>query len=446
MLKSSILGGDKRSVKAQKNILYSIGIKGVDTIVQLLLVPTTLGYLNQYEYGIWLTLNSILLWINSFDIGLGNGLRNQLASAIAKNDKDIAKSLISTAYGMITLIMFIILVIGSFIILNINWYGVLGAEENSVPNLQWIVYVSFALFCVNFMMKFIGNIYLAMQMPSINNLMVSSGHLLSLIIIYVLTKTTEGSLFNVAFAFSISPIIVYLLAYPITFGIVYSYLRPSIKLFEKKYLKDLFNVGVLFFLLQISGVVLFAMSNILISKLFGPDQVTPYNISYRYFSMIIMLMGIVSAPMWSATTDAYERNEFEWIRNTMKKLQRIMIVMYGMIVIMVIISPIIYRTWVGSSVFIPYSLSSLMAVYAIVFIWSTTYSNFLNGMGKLRIQTINTILVAIAFIPCSLLLSREYGIHGIVIAMILLNLIGAVLNTIQFNKLVNHKAEGIWNK
>ena len=75
--------------------------------------------------------------------------------------------------------------------------------------------------------------------------------------------------------------------------------------------------------------------------------------------------------------DAYERNEFEWIRNTMKKLQRIMIVMYGMIVIMVIISPIIYRTWVGSSVFIPYSLSSLMAVYAIVFIWSTIYSNFL---------------------------------------------------------------------
>ncbi|MDE7189740.1 MAG: hypothetical protein K2N96_06305, partial [Muribaculaceae bacterium] len=80
--------GEERTVKAKKNILASILIKGIDAVVYLLLVPVTLGYLNPYEYGIWLTLNSMLMWINSFDIGLGNGMRNKLAEAIAQNNKD----------------------------------------------------------------------------------------------------------------------------------------------------------------------------------------------------------------------------------------------------------------------------------------------------------------------------------------------------------------------
>ena len=76
-IRSKISIGDARSEKNKKNIVVSAGIKIADTMVHLLLVPLTLGYLNAYEYGIWLTLNSILAWINSFDIGLGNGLRNK---------------------------------------------------------------------------------------------------------------------------------------------------------------------------------------------------------------------------------------------------------------------------------------------------------------------------------------------------------------------------------
>ena len=112
--------GNPRTRKAQINIISSFGIKAVDVIVQFLLVPVTLGYLNEYEYGIWLTLNSILVWINSFDIGLGNGLRNQLASALSTNNTKLARELISTAYGMIIILMLCIFAIGSIILHSIN--------------------------------------------------------------------------------------------------------------------------------------------------------------------------------------------------------------------------------------------------------------------------------------------------------------------------------------
>lgn len=421
-------------------------IKGVDSLVYLLLVPVTLGYLNSYEYGIWLTLNSILTWINSFDIGLGNGLRNKLAIAMANDDKTLARIYVSTTFFMLITIMGALMVFGTICSPFIDWYGILNTTPSQVSRLSEIVYVSFSIFCINFIFKFIGNIYLGLQLPAINNLMVTLGHLLSLIVIFILTKTTHGSLFWVAVAYSVSPLLVYLLFYPITFFKIYPFLRPSYRLFQTQYLKDLFNIGIQFFLLQIAGLILFALSNLLISHMFGPESVTPYNIAYRYFSIILMLMNIVIAPMWSATTDAYERGDIEWIKRNMKSIHKVLYAAACSIVLMVLISKWVYLFWVGASVKIPILLSALMGIYIMVLIFSLSYSNFINGLGKLTLQTINTVTVAALFVPVCFILGKYFGLYGIVIGMILLNLSGAILNYIQFYKLINHKANGIWNK
>lgn len=445
-LRTMLLGGDRRTAKAKKNIVLSFGIKGVDSLVQLLLVPVTLGYLNPYEYGIWLTLNSILLWINSFDIGLGNGLRNQLAAAVAKDDYSLARSLVSTAFAMITILMLAILAVGSAIVLNVDWYAILGTTAARVPGLPGIVYVSFALFCVNFMVKFIGNVYLAMQMPAVNNLMVMSGHLLSLVIIYLLTVFTDGSLLRVAVAFSASPVIVYTLACPITFLFVYRQLRPSLRLFDKSLLKGLFNVGVLFFLLQISGVVLFTMSNVIISKLFGPDQVTPYNISYRYFSLINLLLAITLAPMWSAVTDAYTKGETGWIKAQLSKAEKFLILLGAFMLLMIVVSGPVYRVWIGNSVAIPVPMTLLTALYVYITTASTAYSYFLNGLGKLRVQVYNILVVVTLFIPACILLGKTFGIYGVIGTMCLMNVSGALLNRVQVHLILSGRAKGVWNK
>lgn len=438
--------GDKRTVKAKKNILFSIGLKGIDSLVYLLLVPVTLGYLNPYEYGIWLTLNSILMWIDSFDIGLGNGMRNKLADAIAKGDKAMGRIYVSTTFIMLGVLMFVLILIGSVLEPFMDWYGILGTTREQAPNIDSIVFISFAIYCLNFIFKFIGNVYLAMQLPAANNLIVVSGHVLSLLIIYLLTLTTSGSLMYVAVAYTVSPLLIYLLAYPITFKKIFPFLAPSIKCFRKQYLKDLFNIGVQFFLIQLAGILLFSLTNLLISHKFGPESVSPYNISYRYFSIIPMVMAILLSPMWSATTDAYSRGELDWIKKTMRKIKKILFLSYGGIVIFVIISPWIYRLWVGTDISIPMTMSSMMAIYTAIIITSLSYSHFLNGLGRLRLQTVNTVTVALAFYPLCSFLGDIWGIEGVLGGMCLLNLSGLILNQIQFNKIVNGRASGIWNK
>lgn len=441
-----IFSGDRRTVKAKKNILCSMGIKVVDSLVYLLLVPVTLNYLNPYEYGIWLTLNSILMWINSFDIGLGNGMRNKLAVAMANGDTALGRIYVSTTFFMLICIMGILLTLGSVACPFIDWYEVLNTSETQVCRLGEIVYVSFAIFCLNFIFKIIGNVYLALQLPAVSNFLVASGHLMSLIIIYIFSLLTPGNLFLVALCYSGSPLIVYLIAYPVTFRKVFPALSPSYKYVKLEYMRGLFGIGAQFFLLQISGLVLFAMSNLIISHLWDPGHVTPYNIAYRYYSIVLILMNIILAPMWSATTEAYEKGDVAWIRGSMRRVRRVLVLACVVLAVMTILSKWVYYIWVGDSVEIPYLLSALTAVYIFILIWSLSYSSFLNGLGKLRLQSINTVAAAVVFIPLGYLLGLRFGINGIVLSMCLINLSGAVLNRIQFFKVISGTARGIWNK
>jgi O-antigen/teichoic acid export membrane protein len=234
--------------------------------------------------------------------------------------------------------------------------------------------------------------------------------------------------------------------YPVTIKMVFPWLLPSVKCFHKRYLKDLFNIGIQFFLLQLSGILLFACANLLISHQFGPQEVTPYNIAYRYFSVLPMAMAIILSPMWSASTDAYAKGDVAWIRRTMRGIHKILLLAYIAIALMILASNFIYRIWLGSEIEIPFKLSMAIGIYIAILISSISYSNFLNGLGKLRLQTINTVTVALLFFPLCSFLGSKLGIVGIVVGMCLLNLSGLILNKIQFDKVLDGTAKGFWNQ
>ena len=120
-----ITKGNQRSVKAKKNILASFGIKGVSVLIGLIKVPVILLYLDVEKYGVWLTIASIVDWVHYFDLGIGHGLRNKFAEALANNDKERAKKLVSTAYFYITLIFLGISVLLIPIVYVFNWQSIL---------------------------------------------------------------------------------------------------------------------------------------------------------------------------------------------------------------------------------------------------------------------------------------------------------------------------------
>lgn len=436
---------DKRTTLIYKNILVSFFVKGWAGIVQLLLVPATLTCLNQYEYGVWLIISSLLLWVDTFDIGLGNGLRNKLAESVAKEDMQRGRRQVSTTFFMLIGIILTIIALLYLLINHVDCYRLLNVDPQLIGNLNTIVFTALAVVGVTFIFKFVGNIYLALQLPAVNNLLIALGHTLAYVVILILGSFSNVTLLHVALAYTASPLLVYILSYPITFT-RYKELRPAIRYFDKKELKPLFTLGVQFLLAQLSGLIIFATSNLLISHLFSPKEVTPYQIAHRYFGITNILFTVICAPFWSATTDAYTKKDWQWIRKSTTKLNYLMLGFVGILVLMLVASPLVYKVWVGSQVDIPFSMSLLMSVYMVVIIYGTCYANIICGIGKIRLLTIMTIFQAILYIPLAIILGKRFGTIGVVIALIAVMMISAFTNKIQFEKIYAGKAKGIWNK
>ncbi len=407
---------DGRTQKVNRNISYSLIIKGFGILISLLLVPLTLDYLNPYEYGIWITLNSILTWINYFDIGLGNGLRNKLTEALAIKDYEMARTYLSTALVLLFIIALILYVL--FLILSsfVSWYDILNVES-SIHNLDAIVMIVMFCLCICFALRIIGTIFLSYQDTWVNDFLTFAGSFLSFVWIYILTCTSEGSLMKVAIAFSLSPVIVYIIAFPITFFKLHKEIKPRLNAVKLKYATSLVGLGIQFFSLQLSGLVIFATSNFIISKLFSPAEVTPYNIAFKYCNLIVMGFSIIISPLWSAITDAYIRKDVKWIILNMNKMIKIWCLCSLTLLLMVLISQPIFHIWIGYDVLISYSLCLSLAIYSSIYMWSILFAAYSNGTGMLKIQMITMSVGAILFIPIAIFVAKYIGLIGIAYSM-----------------------------
>ena len=436
-----------RSSLLQKNILASFVIKGWSALIVLLLVPATLHCLGEYKNGIWLTISSLLLWIDNMDIGLGNGLRNKIAEYMAHGECERTRSLVSSTFAMLTCIIIPFMFLMLLLIMVGDPYQVFNATPDKAPHLDKVLMVTVILVCTSFIFKLIGNFYMGLQLPAVSNLLISLGQTIALIGTYIVLWSGSHSLMLIALVNTTAPLLVYLLAYPYTFFYRYPQLRPSFRLINFKEAKAVINMGVQFFIMQISGVILFMTSNLLISNLFSPEMVTPYQITYRYFSILLVVFTVICMPFWNATTDAYQRNDMEWIRNATRKLRLMTIGILVCLVIMIMFSDTVYAIWIDRQIVIDIRMSIVMAVYIFILIYSMRYSYFINGIGKLRLQLIFSTAAAVLFIPLAYLTTQwTHSIIWFMGVMCLVNIPGLIVNRIQFYKLINGKANGIWMK
>jgi len=438
--------GHERSVKAKRNILASFLVKGLSIAISLILVPLTIHYINPSRYGIWLTLSSIVGWLSFFDIGFGNGLRNKFAISVAKGEHEEARTYVSTTYAMLSIIIAGMLI--AFFCINpfLNWSKLLNTPSQMAGELSLLALIVFVFFCLQFQLQLITTVMTANQQPAKSSFFNFLGSFLSLAVIFILTKTTSGNLVYLGIAFSAAPVVVLIFSSLWYYTHDYRMYAPSFKYVKLSYGHDLMNLGANFFLLQIAGVILYETNNIIIAQLFGPAEVTPYNIAYKYFSIVTMLLGTIMLPFWSAYTEAWTKNDVDWIKDSIKKLKMLWLLITIVTVGMLIFSNFFYGLWVGKAIKVPMSISIAMALYVVMNGWNSIYSLFLNGIGKIKLQLYGSVLGMIINVPLSIYFGRLFGIAGVLLATVILCSINMILEPVQVNKLLNNTAKGIWNK
>lgn len=428
------------------NILYSSILKIISLSTSLLIVPITINYLNKEVYGIWMTITSILFWINTFDIGLGNGMRNYLTEAISQKNYSLGKRYISTTLSLLTLIA---LVIGGVVLvplLTIDFNKFFNTEAISNFDLRNTMIIAISFTLCNFVLKNIGFIYVAMQKYAINDFLSVLGNVVSLGIIFLLTKFTTGHLIYVVLAYTATQCIIFCLA-AIPLFKNHPELRPAFRFFDKSLSQKIVGKGLGFFVIQISScLVIFGAANMFITQFCGPAAVTTYNIAYKFFNLLVIAYTIILSPMWNAYTDAYVKGDMKWIEQTFNRALKLwgLSVVGGLV--MLAGCKIFYHLWVGEKVIVPFTVSLCTLIYVCFFNLNNCVTYLINGLNKIRIQIITSLVFTALYIVVVLLLGKHLGIEGVVLSMAGSYACMSLIHIFQCRLLIKEKAKGIWDK
>jgi len=442
----SFTQGDKRSITIKKNIVASLILKGVGILTSLLLVPLTIGYVSSELYGVWLTLSSILTWFSFTDIGFSQGLKNKLTEAIAKEEWEVGRSLVSTTYCMMAIITIPLCVLFEFLVPHINWASLLNVSPIYSDEIIKAMYACIAFTCLQMIVRVFVSVVAAFQKVALSDSFGVIGNVISLFLVIVLTKTCPPSLFVLACTLTTMPILVTLVASIIFFRGRFKRIAPSLRYFRSEYIKNLFGLGYKFFVINIQVLVLYQSTNILISNISSPIEVTNYNVAYRMLNCGMMLFTMITAPLWPAYTDAYTKGDFAWMKSTRNKMIRILFLSIIACIIITLLSPFIYRLWVGDSVNVPFIMTVMVCIYVIVYCWSSLNGTLIVGMGKIKMNTLNCFVGMFLHIPLSLFLSKYIGVYGVLTSMIVINLFYAIMQHYQVSLLLEQKAYGLWNE
>lgn len=439
---------DTRSKKMYKNTAAMIGIRGISMILTLISAPIMLHHVDRADYGVLLTLTSIVGWVGYMDIGLGNGLRNKLPEFVANNDFNSAKKIVSSCYA--TLAIYVALIITVFLIISpfVDWLEVLNSPTSDAKEIRELTNVVFIAFCIQFLLGLLNSILFAYQMPAFQSLFTFAGQALALIALII-----QVFVFNITSVLQIgavNSIIPPLVLFCGSIGLFRTKLRkiaPSLKYIDLKSVGGILGLGMKFFVLQMITIVLFQANSIIIARVVNPEAVVEYNLAFKYVSLLTMIFTIVITPVWSATTDAYIRNDFTWIKKTISFSQKVCIISIIIGILMLFVSKFIYGIWLGKdAIDISYSTTGLILLYISFEMLYKVYGTIINGTGKVFAQMILTGIIAIIYIPLALLLGSSWGLSGVLIANVIVFAVNYIWAKMQCNKLINQTATGIWNK
>ncbi len=414
----------------------------------LILLPKSLDLVKTEEYGLWLAIGSIFVWISYFDFGLSAGLKNKLIISLSKEDFNLCREYISTAYFLNTLVSLILGLV--FYILNKNdilLHSILNVTKYNAIELTSIkntINIVFLVFLIRFVLQTINPIFEAKQKLFLVKLVLFISQFSIYILLILLSNRISFNLFRLSLVFSIVPVLVILFTSIYFFG-TNTKLIPSLKYININLLPELYSLSIKFFLVQLNMLVLFQSTNFLILKYLGSGEVVKYSIAFNLFSMMNIVFSSIAAPYWTAYAKAWTRKDNQWIIEAQKKLLKIWFTIVIISFVVLIFSQKIYLIWVGGKVLIPFDLSVAVYIYMVFFTFGLVYNIFINSTGKIYLQTLSLTILTLLYIPLVITFIRVFnlGLISIPISLCIVSLYTILIAPIQSKRLLNGSASGI---
>lgn len=422
----------QRSINRYRKIA-SAGIggiiaKGIGWLANFFLVPLTLNYLGNDQYGFYVTLSSLVTFINFTDLGIGNGIVNAISSADGSDDRVLARRYVSSAFFFLSFLSIFLIAIFLFAFPLIHWKDLLNLNSsisNSETNLSILIFFLSYLISIPFTLA--QKILLGYQEGFQANIFTGISGAFSFIAVFIAIQL-KTDIPGLILASTGSVLLVTIAANIYLFFIHKKWLLPAFSCVDKPTLNYIFKTSGLYFSLQIAGALTYNSSNILILKLLDANQVTQFSIPQKLFQIIPTLIGFFMTPFWPAYGEAIQRGDISWVKKTFYRS-----ILFGAclnvpltLILMIFGTPILHL-WAGPNINPLPAFLILLGISNIFNIVVGPMAMLLNGSSVIGFQVITSMAMGIASVGLSIVLIPKLGYPGAIAATLIAQLLCSII-------------------
>lgn len=391
-----------------RQIRGAFAFRALGALASFAAVPLMLRYLGAERYGIWSTVMSVAAWVTLSDMGIGYGLRCKLTEALARHDEAGARAYVSSAYGALGVLALAALALFLPASGQVDWRRLFNTTHADAAALRSFARLTAFFVLAGMWSGLVNQVLNALQRSSAVAFGQMAFNALSLASVFVLAHAAPRSLPLMTAVYGMA-----LLACHLGLSAWCYRQRPALApraRIDPVRLGALVRLGLQFFVLELGYLMTVSTDRILITQLFGPQAVAPYDVVFKLFGAVTLVHTLTTTPLWSSYGDAYHRGDHAWIHAALRGQLRLFVLLAAGIVLLGAAARPLVAWWVGPAIVVPPGLVAGMAIFIAVFTWNNVYSTALNGMGVTGPQLRLSLLAICLNVPLSIAAVRLLGL------------------------------------
>lgn len=384
------------------NLAFSILCRGVQVVLSILTIHQLVKVLGVDNYGLWVTLTSVMAWMALFDFGIGYGLKNRLSEAYASGKKETVGALLSSVYFIYLAIAVLML-----IVFSAATYFVSPFSENISVSLVLV-------FCASISFLFSIGAIILQAVGAFKRFYFFS--LLVPVCWFVFVVSKKGaalSVSDVTWVFGGLMVIQSVLLF-VSGRTFFSAERFVFAYLNRLDVRSVLLAGGGFFILQLSSMFLFMSGNFLVYQLADSSDVASYDIINKVYQLFGVGYSILITLAWTGISKAKAVGDVKAKVLIFKGLALCSVIVLIFAVLLASQIELVTGLISGGKIVVSSNIALVFSIF--VFLQSVAYSGavFLNAYERLVPQIILAIIaVPIFIILAYYLLSNNYGIASI---------------------------------
>lgn len=379
--------------------------------VNFLSVPLAYNYLGSERYGLWVVINSLIAIFGFADLGVGNGVVNQVAEANGRDDVPAIRKACSAGTFVVGSIAILVLLAFLAVYPWVSWaavFNVKGAVAAMEVGPALVALVS--IFAIGMPLSIVSKVQAGLQEGYRSAAWQCLGSVMSLVALLLVVRAQLGLPWLVL-ALAGAPALVNGLNWGHFFLKRRRDLLPRWDLFERDSAKAVMQVGLAFFALQLVLAMTSAADSLVITKVLGPEAVAAFAIPDRLFTQVSAILHLLMGPLWPAYGEALARGDRHWVSKTLRRSLLVAGICSSLAVAsLALVAPKILSFWISKDFSFPISLLAALSVWKVLESIGGALAAFLNGAGLIRLQVVCALATGVVSLGLKIWALPQWGV------------------------------------